>query len=71
LAKGEQAIWQHRSWERRQRDKIDLDRHEASIRYNQIGYSPARSPAARSLSSLIRHAKARVDALDRARFDVF
>jgi len=71
LKKGEHAIWQHRSWERRQRDKIDLDHHEASIRHNQIGYGSARSPADWPHSSLILHAKAGVDALDRARFDEY
>lgn len=62
--KGEQAVWQHRYWERQIRDEADFARHADYIHYNPVKHGLVRSPAEWPYSSFGRYVKAGIYVLD-------
>ena len=64
LARGEQAIWQHRYWEHQIRDETDFARHVDYIHYNPVRHGLARTALYWPYSSFGRHVQAGVYASD-------
>jgi len=56
--KGEQALWQHRYWERLLRDEADFIQHVEYIHYNPVKHGYVAAPRDWPFSSFRRHVEA-------------
>ena len=60
IAKGEQALWQHRYWEHALRDEADFAQHVEYIHYNPVKHGLAVSAMAWPYSSFRQYVEAGV-----------